>query len=196
MKTPNGTVLLPPEERGRGEAKGVDLELSRRPGYSALRGIRPFPHAKWPVAQQHRRVKVFMHGRPNKTFPPVFGTDVPPRGLSGAIRAYAYRYPDHMMRHHMVRLFADRVDSWEYHAKKLLPVLIPALASAAFVRFLRARRLDTASELDVERRVEFVPEDGDLDVGEIATDSADYSRDEDRRREGESLTFAPDTIQG
>lgn len=187
MKTPNGTVLLPPEERGRGEAKGVDLEPSRRPGYSSLRGIRPFPHAKWPIAQQPRTVKVLMHGRPNKTFPPVFGTDVPPHGLSGRIREAAYRHPDHEMRHHTMRLFADRVDSWEYHGKKLLMLAVPALLSALAVRLLRARGAE--ADREVERRVEFIPEEVSPDVGAIATDRKDG-------REVEAVVVAPDLVQG
>nr|WP_233261774.1 hypothetical protein [Vitiosangium sp. GDMCC 1.1324] len=35
------------------------------------------------------------HGRPNKPMPPVYGTSVGLKGVSGIIRRIAYRYPDH-----------------------------------------------------------------------------------------------------
>jgi hypothetical protein len=44
---------------------------------------------------------------------PVFSTAVPPRGLSGWMRARAYRIPEHRARRWLVLLLADRVDVWE-----------------------------------------------------------------------------------
>jgi hypothetical protein len=78
-----------------------------------------------------------MHGRP---LPPVFGTAVPPRWLSGRIRAAAYRHPGHVARHWMMLLFADRVDSWEHRIGRLLRVAVPALALGALARRLAAAR--------------------------------------------------------
>ena len=99
---------------------------------------KPLPNTHFPPARQRSDVKVFMHGRPNKTFPPVFGTDAPPQGLSGRIREAAYRYPDHHMRHWTMLLFADRVDSWEHRARKVVPALVLGVVGwAAFAAFGR-----------------------------------------------------------
>jgi hypothetical protein len=113
---------------------GFDLDPSRRPGYASRRGIEPWPNARWPVASQRREVRVFMHGRSNKSFPPVFGTDTPPHGLSGEVRRLAYAYPDHMARHWLLLLASDRVDLWETRARKLLKFALPALIAGTIVR--------------------------------------------------------------
>ncbi|AKJ05668.1 Hypothetical protein AA314_07294 [Archangium gephyra] len=76
-----------------------------------------------------------MHGRSNKEMPPVFGTSTPLKGLSGAIRKYAYSLPDHYPSHWLLKMLGDRVDSWGYHTRRALPVLIPAVV----IGFLGAR---------------------------------------------------------
>ncbi len=50
-------------------------------------------------------------GRPGGT--PVFGTSVPPSGLSGALREWAFRYPEGDLRHWSLLLMADRVNVGE-----------------------------------------------------------------------------------
>ena len=40
----------------------------------------------------------------------VYGSKVPPRGLSGALRRFAFRYSENMYRHWLSLLLADRVD--------------------------------------------------------------------------------------
>jgi len=59
--------------------------------------------------QQRQRIEVF-HSieRPNITR--VFGTSTPPRGLSGAIRRYAYKFSEATATHWMTLILADRVD--------------------------------------------------------------------------------------
>lgn len=111
--------------------RGIDRDLSRRPGVPRLHAPAPLPNTRYPPERQRSDVTVFMHGRPHKTFPPVFGTAVPPRGVSGKIRRAAYRHPDHVMRHWTMLLFADRVDLWEHRARKLLGVA--ALAAGLLV---------------------------------------------------------------
>ena len=92
------------------------------------------PNVRYPPEQQQSRTTVFMHGRPHKTFTPVFGTAVPPKGVSGLVRAAAYRYPDHHMRHWTLLLLADRVDAWEHRAAKALKLAAPALVAIVAVR--------------------------------------------------------------
>ncbi len=49
--------------------------------------------------------------RPNVTA--VFGTSAPPRGLSGAIRRFAYKYGEGSFAHWIPLIVADRVDAVE-----------------------------------------------------------------------------------
>src|SRR4051794_19405761 len=114
-------AVEPTKPRRIGEPyAGVDLDPARRPGYSSLRGIQPWPNSRPVITRQAKTVPVFMHGRSNKSFPPVFGTDCPPHGLSGLVRKLAYSYPDHLARHWLMLLASDRIDSAEYHVKKML----------------------------------------------------------------------------
>lgn len=43
----------------------------------------------------------------------VFGTSVPPSGLSGAIRRYAFKHSEDRYRHWIPLILADRVNAWE-----------------------------------------------------------------------------------
>jgi hypothetical protein len=114
----------------------MDLDPSRRPGVPLWKEPRPLPNSRWPITRQHSDVPVYMHGRPNKTFPPVFGTAVPPKGLSGLVRKAAYHWPDHYMRHWTMLLLSDRIDSWEHRLGKVAKVAAPALAILAVARFV------------------------------------------------------------
>jgi hypothetical protein len=108
---------------------GVDLELARRPGVPMLwKEPRPWPNSRYPPERQPGEPSTPRHGRPNKPMPPVFGTSVPLRGVSGALRRLAYSYPDHLPRHWLLKLFADRVDSWGHRARGLLPLALPLAA--------------------------------------------------------------------
>jgi hypothetical protein len=51
---------------------------------------------------------------------PVFGTSTPPRGLSGMVRRYAYRYSEGRAAHWLLLLGADRVDAVESHLASFL----------------------------------------------------------------------------
>jgi hypothetical protein len=51
---------------------------------------------------------------------PVFGTTVPPHGLSGRVRRLAYRIPGHKTSHWALLLLADRIDVVESGAARLV----------------------------------------------------------------------------
>lgn len=151
MHESKDTILGGDAPRGAGQHVGIDLDPSRRPGVPRLRQPEPLPNTRYPPEPQQSDVEVFMHGRPHKDFPPVYGTDVPPHGLSGLVRKAAYHYPDHVARHWLMLLFADRVDMWEHRAKKLLPFALPAFAGALLARGLLKRRARPSEE---ERNVD------------------------------------------
>lgn len=45
---------------------------------------------------------------------PVFGDTISPRGLSGALRDYAYQFGEATNRHWLTLMLADRIDVWEH----------------------------------------------------------------------------------
>jgi hypothetical protein len=89
------------------------------------------PGAHTPIEPQQADVPVIhKHGGLPK-MPPVFGTAMPPKGLSGLMRRAAYAYPDHWVRHWMVLLLADRVDVWEHRLRRGLPAVLGISAVVA-----------------------------------------------------------------
>ena len=88
----------------------VDLMPSRRPGVPKEEPPHRAAGVHWDAPEpQVARVPILKH-RGRKELPPVFGSAQPPRGLSGAIRRWAYAIPEQRARHWLLLLFADRVD--------------------------------------------------------------------------------------
>jgi hypothetical protein len=116
---------------------GVDLDPARRPGVPRLRDPQPWPNTRYPPERQSGQPAVPKHGRPNKPFPPVFGTSCPLRGLSGAIRTMAYQLPDHRTTHWVLMMLGDRVESWGTRVRRAGAIVLPLAALALFVRLAR-----------------------------------------------------------
>lgn len=118
----------------------VDLDPRRRPGVPMEWQPQFAKGAQWPIPRQDSEVKVFRHGRP-KEMPRVFGTAQPPKGAAGVLRALAYRYPDHLIRHWIALMLADRVDVATSRFRRTLPMM-GAMGIAAFGvrRWAMARR--------------------------------------------------------
>jgi hypothetical protein len=89
---------------------GADLDPKMRPAVPMERTPPRFitPHYEQPE-QQKRTVKVF-HSTERPGLTPVFGTSAPPTGVSGMIRAGAFRFSENDLRHWLMLLFADRVN--------------------------------------------------------------------------------------
>ena len=114
----------------------VDLDRARRPGHLRTREPRPFPNTRFPPERQQGLPAMPKHNRPNKPFPPVFGTSTPLRGLSGAVRTLAYGLPDHKPAHWLLMMLGDRVESWGTRVKRYAPLALP-LVGLALLRRLR-----------------------------------------------------------
>jgi hypothetical protein len=92
---------------------GADLDLSRRPAVPKERTPPRLDNVHWDQPEaQHSRVKVF-HSNERPGLTPVFGTTVPPSGLSGMMRGLAFRYSENDIRHWLILLAADRVNAGE-----------------------------------------------------------------------------------
>ena len=89
---------------------GADLDPARRPAVPMER-MPPRLEGAHPgkPAQQAQTVEVLNSiERPGIT--PVFGSALPPRGLSGIVRRRAFRHSESNLRHWMMLLAADRID--------------------------------------------------------------------------------------
>jgi hypothetical protein len=92
---------------------GADLDPAVRPAVPMERTPPRFVQPNWEEPeQQPRTVKVF-HSTERPGLTPVFGTSVPPSGLSGLLRAGAYRFSENDIRRWGMLLFADRVNVLE-----------------------------------------------------------------------------------
>lgn len=91
---------------------GSDLGRARHAGPAGGAQPEAAPRLAPRPASQAQRVEVLMSTE-RPAMPPVFGSSVPPRGVSGALRRCAFRYSENDLRHWLLLLFADRVDMVE-----------------------------------------------------------------------------------
>ena len=104
------------ELRARIPGWGVDLDPADRPSYPREQpGIETGARWDFPERQPEKwpRERSVEHA----FLPPVFGTSTPPRGASGAIRKYAYKYSEGRAAHWLLLVAADRIDAWESHLR-------------------------------------------------------------------------------
>jgi hypothetical protein len=121
------------------EGRGADLAPQNKPGVPMERPPDYMPGAQIPIEPQRSDYPVLPHGG-RMGRPPVYGTAAPPKALSGALRKLAYRSPDHLARHWMMLLFADRVDVWEHRLRRALPGGLAVAAVFVFGRLALRRR--------------------------------------------------------
>ncbi|MDQ1628239.1 MAG: hypothetical protein QOI54_1983 [Actinomycetota bacterium] len=105
--------------RARIPGWGVDLDPKDRPSVPKLRRIEGLTHAHWDFPQRQPEKWPRERSVEHKFLTPVFGTACPPRGVSGAMRRYAYKYSEGRAAHWVILLAADRVDAWENHLRSL-----------------------------------------------------------------------------
>lgn len=106
------------ELRARIPGWGVDANPEDRPSVPRLQFDPTFSGAHWtfPERQPERwpRERSIEH----KFLTPVFGTSCPPKGVSGAMRGYAYkRFSEARAAHWLLLIAADRVDALESHLR-------------------------------------------------------------------------------
>ena len=95
------------------EGWGADLDHANRPAYPMERTPPRLPNGTpGPLAQQPCDVEV-LHSSERPGITKVFGSTVPPAGLSGRLRRYAFKYSENDLRHWMVLLLADRINMGE-----------------------------------------------------------------------------------
>ncbi len=99
---------------------GVDLNPADRPAVPKENFNPQGTGARWEFPE--RQVPRWARERsPEHRFlTPVFGTSCPPKGLSGLIRRYAYRFSEGRAVHWLLLMGADRVDVLESRVQALL----------------------------------------------------------------------------
>lgn len=113
----------PPKEssdelRARIPGWGADLDPKDRPSYPREQpGIET--GARWVFPDRQPETWPRERSIEHEFLTPVFGTSTPPKGVSGAIRKYAYKYGEGRLAHWLLLIVADRVDAWEHHLQSL-----------------------------------------------------------------------------
>jgi hypothetical protein len=146
------TAEKPPLARSSEELRrtihgwGVDLDPKDRPAVPKERFDPEGTGAHWHFPERQPERWPRERSPEHKFLTPVFGTVCPPKGLSGMIRRYAYRYSEGQLTHWLLLVGADRVDVLESRVTGLLrghpdnPITEAGLQSEWKRHGLRSRR--------------------------------------------------------
>lgn len=98
---------------------GADLDPADRPAVPKEK-FNPDTGAHWHFPERQPERWPRERSPEHKFLTPVFGTSCPPKGVSGMIRRYAYRYSEGRLTHWLLLIGADRVDVLESRVSALL----------------------------------------------------------------------------
>jgi hypothetical protein len=91
---------------------GSDLPRARRPAVPMEHRPPRLEVLPEPPSQQPVEVEI-LHSTERPGITPLFGTPLPPKGLSGILRRRAFHHSENDLRHWLMLLAADRVDMVE-----------------------------------------------------------------------------------
>jgi hypothetical protein len=77
-----------------------------------------------------------LHSTERPNISAVFGTTVPPKGLSGMIRRFAFRYSENQYRHWLPLILADRVNVFEGILSDIFKGHLPDIAKEKGLKVL------------------------------------------------------------
>ena len=110
----------PEELRARVPGWGADLDPGDRPSVPRERFAPEETGAWWDLPEQQPGGEDRERSVEHLRLPPVFGTSVPMKGVSGALRRLAYdRWSEGRAAHWLVLLAADRVDAYGSQLRSL-----------------------------------------------------------------------------
>jgi hypothetical protein len=120
---------------------GIDLSPRNRPGVPYELPPRPIGHAHWARPEQQPATVEELVSVDVGHLTPVFGTAMPPSGLSGRLRRMAYRIHEDRASHWALLLLADRVDGIGSDiggfVMRNLRLVLGVAAAAAILRAIR-----------------------------------------------------------
>ena len=97
---------------------GADLDPKDRPSVPRERYAPGETGAHWDFPERQEEKWPRERSIEHKFLTPVFGTTVPPKGLSGVVRKFAYRkFSEGRAAHWVLLIAADRMDAWEEHVR-------------------------------------------------------------------------------
>lgn len=125
--TPPGARAQPDRQAIAGW--GADLDHAHRPAYPMERTPPRLDNVHWsqPSAQPLTVEVLQSTERPGMT--PVFGTTLPPRGLSGKLRRLAFKASENDVRRWLLLMLADRIDVVEGLLEDLVKGHVPNVFS-------------------------------------------------------------------
>ena len=106
--------------RARIPGWGVDLDPADRPSVSRERFHTDLNGARWDFPERQPEKWPRERSIEHAFLTPVFGTSCPPKGVSGAMRKYAYRYSEARAAHWLILVAADRVDAFGSHVRSMV----------------------------------------------------------------------------
>ncbi len=108
----------PDQLRARIPGWGVDSDPKDRPSVPRERFDPTGAH--WDFPERQPELVPRERSVEHKFLTPVFGTTCPPKGLSGAIRRFAFRYSEGRAAHWLLLIAADRVNATEAHLRSFV----------------------------------------------------------------------------
>jgi hypothetical protein len=99
---------------------GVDLDFSKRPAIPKEHFNPQGTGAHWDFPERQAPRWARERSPEHRFLTPVFGTACPPKGFSGLIRRYAYRFSEGRLAHWLLLMAADRVDVLESRLQALV----------------------------------------------------------------------------
>jgi hypothetical protein len=99
---------------------GVDLDPKDRPSVPREQFDPKRSGAHWDFPERQPEKWPRERSVEHKFLTPVFGTSCPPKGFSGIMRKYAYRYSEGRAAHWLILVAADRVDALQSNVRSLL----------------------------------------------------------------------------
>lgn len=90
---------------------GMDIDLENEPNYP-MKNYTGDDHKRldYPRSEQQEETVELLKSTERPSLPAVFGTSVPPSGLSGMIRRYAFQHSEDRVRHWIPLILADRIN--------------------------------------------------------------------------------------
>jgi len=145
---------------------GADLDPADRPAVPKIRMPARLPGLHWEEPEvQPPSVEVLLSTERFGKMTPLFGSTVPPSGISGFLRRLAFRFSENDLRHWLVLLAADRTNmvegviddlahghvpnlvdemglrsAWKYDRERTAKKLAAAAGVATFLLVLAAAR--------------------------------------------------------
>jgi hypothetical protein len=108
-----GSLARPKRNMSHIQGWGADLDHANRPGYPMERMPPRLEGVHWHEPEQQPVNMEIFHSTERPGITPVFGTSVPPKGCSGRLRSWAYKFSENDIRRWLMLMFADRVDTAE-----------------------------------------------------------------------------------